>query len=271
MARTDVTPAQFLDDAFATGKVEGRALVMPFLVCGYPDGDSFVDIARAAAESGADVLEIGIPFSDPIMDGPVIQEATNAVLARGMHTSEAIELIARAAEATGRPLVAMTYYNIVYRHGPAAFANELAAAGATGVIVPDLSVEDSGEWREECARSGIAPVFIAAQTSPPERLRAIGSASRGFVYAASLLGVTGVREALNDRARSLVASIREATDLPVAVGIGVSTPEHARDVASYADGVIVGSAVIKTIGDASDPPAAVGRFVGELRAAVTPG
>jgi tryptophan synthase alpha chain len=271
MERTDVTPAQRLDDAFAAGKEKGRALVMPFLVCGYPDGDAFVDIARAAGEAGADVFEIGIPFSDPIMDGPVIQEATNAVLARGMHTSEAIELIARAAEAARRPLVAMTYYNIVYRHGLAAFATELAAAGATGVIIPDLSVEDSGEWREECARAGIAPVFIAAQTSPPERLRAIASASRGFVYAASLLGVTGVRQTMNDRARALVDSIKNETDLPVAVGIGVSTPEHARDVATYADGVIVGSAVVKTITDSKDPVAAVGAFVASLRAAVAPG
>jgi tryptophan synthase alpha chain len=269
MARTDVTPAQRLDDVFARAKAEGRALVMPFLVCGHPDGGAFVDIARAAAEAGADVFEIGIPFSDPIMDGPVIQEASNAVLARGMHTSEAIELIARAAEATGKPLVAMTYYNIIFRHGLDAFATELASAGANGVIIPDLSVEDSGPWREACARAGIAPVFMAAQTSPPERLHAIGAASRGFVYAASLLGVTGVREALNERARALVDSIRKETDLPVAVGIGVSTPEHARTVAEYADGVIVGSAVVKLVGESNDPAAAVAGFVTSLREAVT--
>src|SRR5947199_9873064 len=140
MARTDVTPAQRLDDAFAERK---SPLVMPFLVCGYPNGDAFVDIAAAAAEAGAGVLEIGIPFSDPIMDGPVIQEATNAVLARGQHTADALKLIARAAEATGRPLVAMTYYNLIYRFGLDEFARALADAGATGAIVPDLSVEDS--------------------------------------------------------------------------------------------------------------------------------
>src|SRR2546426_2748369 len=188
MARTDVTPLQRLDDAFAERK---SALVMPYLVCGYPNGDAFVDIATAAAEAGAGVLEIGIPFSDPIMDGPVIQEATNAVLAKGQRTADAIELIARAAEATGRPLVAMTYYNLIYRFGLDEFARALADAGATGAIVPDLSVEDSAAWRDACARAGIAPVFIAAQTSTPERLRAIASATQGFVYAASLLGVTG--------------------------------------------------------------------------------
>ncbi|MGZ4140298.1 MAG: tryptophan synthase subunit alpha [Actinomycetota bacterium] len=268
MAGTELTPAGRLDDAFVQGKAERRALVMPFLVCGYPNGDAFVEIASAAADAGAGVLEIGIPFSDPIMDGPVIQEATNAVLARGQRTGDALELIARAAKDTGRPLVAMTYYNLIFRYGLDAFARALADAGATGAIVPDLSVEDSEEWRDACARAGIAPVFIAAQTSTPERLTAIAAASRGFVYAASLLGVTGVRDALNDRARALVGGIRETTDLPVAVGIGVSTPEHARAVASYADGVIVGSAVVKRIASASDPANEVGAFVRSLRAAV---
>ncbi|TML75111.1 MAG: tryptophan synthase subunit alpha [Actinobacteria bacterium] len=202
------------------------------------------------------------------MDGPVIQEATNAVLAKGQRTAGAIELIARAAEATGRPLVAMTYYNLIFRYGLDAFAHALADAGATGAIVPDLSVEDSGPWRDACGRAGIAPVFIAAQTSPPERLRAIAAAARGFVYAASLLGVTGVRESMDDRARALVASIREETDLPVAVGIGVSTAEHARAVASYADGVIVGSAVVKRISGSSSPARDVGAFVSDLVTAV---
>jgi len=266
MARTDVTPSQRLDDAFAEKK--GRALVMPYLVCGYPSGDSFVDIAAAAAEAGAGVLEIGIPFSDPIMDGPIIQEATNAVLARGQRTADALELIARAATATGQPLVAMTYYNLIYRFGLDEFAVALADAGATGAIVPDLSVEDSQPWRDACVRAGIAPVFIAAQTSTLERLGAIASASRGFVYAASLLGVTGVRESMDDRARSLVASIKKETDLPVAVGIGVSTADHARAVAMYADGVIVGSAVVKRVTSSSEPAREVGAFVAQLVAAV---
>jgi tryptophan synthase alpha chain len=269
VARTEVTPAGRLDQAFAAGKAESRALVMPFLVCGYPDGDQFVRIAGAAADAGADVLEIGIPFSDPIMDGPVIQQATNDVLARGLHTADALVLVGRAAKETGKPLVVMTYYNLIFHFGVEAFAEAVAGAGAVGAIVPDLSVEDAGPWLEACAAAGIAPVFIAAQTSPPDRLRSIGEASRGFVYAASLLGVTGVREALNDRARALVSSIRDQTSLPVAVGIGVSTPEHAREVAGYADGVIIGSAVVKRIAEASDPAAEVGSFVGSVRAALS--
>ncbi|MFA5889591.1 MAG: tryptophan synthase subunit alpha [Actinomycetota bacterium] len=269
MARTDHTAAERLDAAFARGRAEGRALLMPFLVCAYPDPDAFVRMAVAAAEAGADVLEIGIPFSDPIMDGPVIQSATTAVLERGLRMSEALDLIARASAESGIPLVAMTYYNLVFHQGLERAAQAFATAGAAGAIIPDLSVEDAGPWRAACDAAGIATVFIAAQTSPPERLRSIGEASRGFVYAASLLGVTGVRQTLSDRARVLVESIRAQTDLPVAVGIGVSTAEHARAVAGYADGVIVGSAIVARAAAATDPAAAVGELVRELRAAVT--
>lgn len=267
MARAEVVAKQRLADAFASGREENRALLMPFLVCGYPDGDTFVELARAAAEAGADVLEVGIPFSDPIMDGPVIAAASTQVLAGGLRVRDALALLARASAAADRPVLAMTYYNVMYRYGLDAFAAALRDAGVTGAIVPDLSVEDSGPWREACARAGIAPVFIAAQTSPPERLRALAAVTEGFVYAASLLGVTGVRESLDVRARRLVADLRDATDLPVAVGIGVSTPEHARAVAAYADGVIVGSAVVARIAKSPDPVAAVRAFVAELRAA----
>jgi len=267
MARTESPPKERLRAAFEHGRAQDRAILMPYLVCGYPDPQTFVACARAAAEAGADVLEIGIPFSDPIMDGPVIAAASQQVLERGSHVADALELIARTSEATNLPLVAMTYYNIPFRAGLDRFASRLADAGAVGAILPDLSVEDAGEWRRACAGAGIAPVFIAAQTSPPDRLRRIGRASEGFVYAASLLGVTGVREAMNDRARALVERIRVETDLPVAVGIGVSTPEHAREVAAFADGVIVGSALVKLIADEDDPSGAVGKFVGEVRAA----
>jgi tryptophan synthase alpha chain len=241
---------------------------MPFLVCGFPDDRGFVECARTAGANGADVLEIGIPFSDPIMDGPVIQEAASRVLARGASTEAMITLAGEAAAAAGRPAVAMTYYNLVYRHGVERFAKALAGAGLCGAILPDLTVEESGEWRASCDVAGIAPVFMAAVTSPEDRLRAIGGASRGFVYAASLLGVTGIRAQVSTRARELVTEIRRVTDLPVAVGVGVSTPEHAAEVASYADGVIVGSALVKAIGEAADAPRAAGRFVSELRSAV---
>lgn len=263
------SPKQRIDEAFARGEREGRALLMPFFVCGYPDPDTFVELTRAAAEAGADILEIGLPFSDPIMDGPVIQAATFEVLSRGQTMDAALALLARASEASGLPLVAMTYYNLMFRRGPDAAARALADAGACGAIIPDLSVEESDDWRKACAAAQVASVFLAAQTSTDERLRALGEASEGFVYAASLMGVTGVRTAVNDRARALVERIRAACDRPVALGIGVSTPEHARDVASYADGVIVGSALVQRIGDADHPVEAAGEFLRDLRNAVS--
>lgn len=256
-----------LDAAFARGRSEDRALLMPFLVAGYPDGDAFVACARAAAEAGADALEIGIPFSDPIMDGPVIAAASASVLARAQRTATALDLFARAAEETGVPLLAMTYYNVIFRYGLERFATEVAARGGAGVIVPDLSVEDAKEWRAACEAAGIATVFMAAQTSPPERLRALGEAGTGFVYAAAQLGVTGVRATLGAQAAPLVERIRAATDLPVAVGIGVSTPEQAAEVAGFADGVIVGSALIKAIGEEDDGARAAGELVSRLKPA----
>jgi len=265
MARTEAPRKERLAGAFAEGRAAGRALLMPFLVCGYPTDETFVEIARAAGEAGADVLEIGIPFSDPIMDGPVIQEAAFSVLSRGPRTSALITLAGEAAAAAGCPAVAMTYYNLAFRAGLDRFASSIASAGLCGAILPDLSVEEAAPWRTACSSAEIASVFIAAVTSTGDRLRAIGEASEGFVYAASMLGVTGVRTEVSSRARDLVTRIRAATDLPVAVGIGVSTPEHAAEVASYADGVIVGSALVKRIGVASDPAREAGQFVGELR------
>ena len=265
MARTEAPPKQRLADAFAAGRAEGRALLMPFLVAGFPTDAAFVEAARACGEAGADVLEIGIPFSDPVMDGPVIQEAAFSVLSRSPRTSALVALAGEGAAASGVPAVAMTYYNLAFRAGLGAFASSLADAGLCGSILPDLSVEESREWQTASSSVGIAPIFMAAITSTEERLHAIGVVSQGFVYAASTLGVTGVRSKLSTSARDLVSRIRAAMELPVAVGIGVSSPEHAAEVASYADGVIVGSALVKRIGEASDVATEVKHFVGELR------
>lgn len=246
---------------------DGRALLMPFLVCGYPDADTFVDLCVAAAMNGADILEIGIPFSDPIMDGPVIAEATHKVLVGGQTVDDALALIKRAKEACRLPMVAMTYTNLAYRRGFDRFAQQLSDAGVSGVILPDLSVEDAQPWLDECKKRDLATIFIAAQTSTPARIQALAKVSTGFVYAASLMGVTGVRAQLEATAKDLVARIREATDLPVAVGVGVSTPEQAKEVATYADGVIVGSALVRSIGTAKDPSGEIGAMVAALRAA----
>jgi tryptophan synthase alpha chain len=266
--KTGAPPLAKLEDAFRRGRSEGRALLMPYLVTGYPDGDTFVALAEAAARAGADVLELGIPFSDPIMDGPIIQRASTSVLERGLPANDALDLVGRAATAAGIPVVAMTYYNVLYHRGPRAAADALAGLGVSGAIVPDLAVEESDEWCPACREAGIASVMIAAPTSTPDRLRALADCSDGFIYAASTLGVTGLREHLSDRARTLVASLRAITTKPVAVGIGVSTPEQAREVAQYADGVIVGTAVVKSIDDGPDPVTSVASLVGQLARAV---
>ncbi|MFN2614446.1 MAG: tryptophan synthase subunit alpha [Actinomycetota bacterium] len=259
------TETSALTAAFAAAT--DRALVMPFLVAGYPTADATVEIARAAADNGGDIFEIGIPFSDPIMDGPVIQGATVEVLGHGQGVSDALGIVERIASSTAKPVVAMTYYNLIFHRGVEPFARALASAGAAGAIVPDLSVEDSDAWCTAARAAGLDTVFLAAQTSPDDRLDKIAGASSGFVYAASLLGVTGVRESLNDAARALVGRIKRRTQTPVAVGIGVSTPQHAREVSRFADGVIVGSAIVKRVADARDPAREVGSFVAELREA----
>lgn len=260
------SPRRALTDAFEAGKREGRALLMPFFVCGYPDGDSFVECVRAAGAAGADVLEIGIPFSDPVMDGPVIAAASNRVLEGGQTVDDAFGLCARAKTAFDGPIVAMTYYNLIFHRGLARFATDAAAAGITGVIVPDLTVEESLQWGVACEQAGIASVLMASVSSSPERIHRIAQSSDGFIYAASTLGVTGVRDELSTRARDLVSAVREATSKPVAVGIGVSTPEHAAEVGSYADGVIVGSAVVRAIDQSAGAHGqAVGRLIADLR------
>lgn len=261
------TPIERLHAPFAAAK-GSRALLMPFLVAGYPDPDTFVELCVAAQQHGADVLEIGLPFSDPVMDGPVIAHATHEVLQRGFRVDDALGLLRRVRERAQLPFVAMTYTNLAFQRGYERFAGQLVEAGATGVILPDLSVEDAAPHLEACAAQQLATIFIASQTSPPPRIAALAGASSGFVYAASLLGVTGVRDALNASAKDLVAAIRSATTLPVAVGIGVSTPEQAAEVATYADGVIVGSALVRAIGEAGDPVAAIAERVGALRAAL---
>jgi tryptophan synthase alpha chain len=254
-----------LDTAFATARSEGRAALVGYLPAGFPDRDRCVDAFGALAESGVDVFEIGLPYSDPLMDGPVIQQAVQRALDAGTTTRDVLATVEGVVARTGRPTLVMTYWNPVERYGPAAFARDLAAAGGVGVITPDLLPEEAGEWLAAADDTGLAPVFIAAPTSTDERLATIGRTNRGFVYAASTLGVTGARAAVGDRARELVSRLRTATHLPIAVGLGVSTPEQAADVAGFADGVIVGSAFVSPLLDGS-PVAELGRLAAELRA-----
>jgi tryptophan synthase alpha chain len=239
-----------------------------YLTAGDPSLEATRAIAIAAIDAGADVIELGVPFSDPLADGPVIQRAMERAVARGTSLKDVIKLAGeiRAARHTAG-LVIFTYFNPVLRYGLRRFADDAAAAGADGVLVTDLIVEEAGEYLIEMARVGLAPIFLAAPTSPDERLKAIATHSKGFVYAISRVGITGTQQSLTSDAASLVARIRRWTGLPVAVGFGISNAEHVAQVAEFADAAVVGSAVVELIerATAETAPDAVGRFIMGLR------
>lgn len=242
-----------------------RAALITYLMAGYPDRATSLAALRAAAEAGADIIELGVPYGDPLADGPVIARA--AKIAReqpsGFGLTEAIALAAEFIAGAGSPpVVLMTYLNPLMRYGLARAAEAMRAAGIAGVIVPDMPPEAAGAWL--AASEGIDTVMLAAPTSTDERLAVIGAASAGFVYCVSTTGTTGERDTLADGIGPLVDRIRANTRLPVAVGFGVSTPAHAAEVGERADGVIVGSAVVRR----QDDPGAVGAFVAGLRAAL---
>ena len=244
----------------------GRKLLVPYVTGGY--GDDWPEVVRAIAAAGADAIEVGIPFSDPVMDGPVIQESTRLALEQGATPPAVIG--AMGTIDAGVPLVVMTAYNIAFRAGHERFARTLAANGAAGAILPDLPVDEVGEWAAEADAAGVATILLAAPTTPDERLERICARSRGWVYGVGSLGVTGERASLSDTASSIAKRLKAHTDLPVLIGIGVSTPDQAREVCRDADGVIVGSALVRRILAGCGPEGA-GEFVGELRAGLDAG
>jgi tryptophan synthase alpha chain len=243
-------PAERLEGRLAELRRRDRAALVAYGVAGYPDLAGSLAAFRAMAEAGADVLEVGPPYSDPLIDGPVIQRAVAAALEAGTRMDDVLGLVAELTASVEAPVVLLVYYNLVAHRGPRRFAAELAAAGACGAIVPDLPPEEAGEWRGAAQAAGIAPVFLAAPTSADRRLRAVAEAGRGFVYAQASLGVTGFRAALAAGIAELVARVRTHTDLPVCVGIGISNAEQAATVARFADGAVVGSALVRRLGDA---------------------
>ncbi|MFD4244447.1 tryptophan synthase subunit alpha [Streptomyces sp. NPDC058525] len=258
---------QLLSDTLAKAKSEDRAALVAYLPAGFPTVDGAIEAVKAVIAGGADVVEVGLPHSDPVLDGAIIQTADDIALRGGVKIADVIRTVREAHEATGAPVLVMTYWNPIDRYGVERFTAELAAAGGAGCILPDLPVQESALWREHADKHGLATVFVVAPSSKDERLATITAAGSGFVYAASLMGVTGTRASVGAEAKELVGRTRRTTDLPVCVGLGVSNPEQAREVAGFADGVIVGSAFVKLLLDAPDLPAglaAVRSLAGEL-------
>ena len=245
-----------LHEAFARARAEGRAALIGYLPSGFPTQEQGVELATAMVAAGVDIVEVGLPYSDPLMDGPTIQEAVVRALDAGSTVAHVLDTVAAVA-ATGAPTLVMSYWNPIERIGVEAFAERLHAAGGVGVITPDLTPEEAGDWVSATQGAGLDRVFLVAPSSTDERIAAVAGITSGFVYAASLMGVTGARASVGSGARELVARVRALTDLPVAVGLGVSTGDQAAEVAAYADGVIVGSAFIARILAAPDHAAAV--------------
>jgi len=260
-----VTPS-VIEEAFRAKRAEGRKLLVPYVTGGLTD--DWVDVVRAVAGAGADAVEVGLPFSDPVMDGPTIQEASERALARGATWPGILAELNGAA--TDVPLVVMTYYNLVFRAGHHAFARSLADAGVAGAIVPDLPLEELAEWAGAAGEAGLETILLAAPTTPDDRLLTICEHSRGWVYGLGLLGVTGERGALAASAAVMAKRLKAVTDKPVLIGVGVSSPEQAGQACAEADGVIVGSALVRRLLEGAGAEGAAA-FVAELRTGLDAG
>ena len=229
----------------AKRKAEGRPAFVAFLTAGDPSPERTLGAALELEAAGVDVLELGVPFSDPLADGPVIQRSSERALARGVTLARVLELVREIRRKSQLPLVLFSYLNPLLQRGLDAVAAEAAEAGVDGVLVTDLPPEEAEGWIAAARKAGIDTIFLASPTSPDERLRRVAEASRGFVYAISRTGVTGERQSLSDEARPLVARLRTLTQVPVALGFGISTPEQVKEAASAADAVVVGSALVR--------------------------
>jgi tryptophan synthase alpha chain len=237
---------------FERRRAEGKSAFVAFLTAGDPSLDRTVEAALELDRAGVDVLELGVPFSDPLADGPVIQRASERALARGVTLVRVLETVGRIRERTELPLLLFSYYNPLLQHGLERLACDGQKAGVDGVLVTDLPPEEASEWVAAARAADLDTVFLASPTSPPERLLRVAEASRGFVYAISRTGVTGERQSLSEDARPLVERLRGLTRVPVALGFGLSTPEQVREAAAVADGVVVGSALVRFLEEHSE-------------------
>ena len=241
-----------IGESLARRRAQGRTAFIPFLTAGDPSVEHTVEAAVALEAAGADVLELGVPFSDPLADGPVIQRSSERALARGVTLETVLDVVRRIRERSALPLLLFSYFNPLLQRGLERLATEAADAGVDGVLVTDLPPEEGEEWVRAARAAGLDTVFLAAPTSPPERLKRVAEASRGVVYAISRTGVTGERRAVSDEARPLVERLRALTQVPVALGFGLSSPEQVAEAAAVADAVVVGSALVRFLEEQPD-------------------
>ena len=257
-----------LDRLFADVRKEGRTAFLPFMTAGLPSPEQTVETFVAMAEAGADAFEVGIPYSDPLMDGPTIQVASQRAIEQGITLGGGLDVLRRVVEATGRPSLAMSYANPVFRVGPHEFARRAADAGAAGLIVADLPLEEAGPVIEATDTAGIGLVLFAAPTTHDERLARISARDPVFIYGVAAMGVTGEREEVSDVPRRLAERIRVVTDVPLVMGVGIGTPEQAAALAPYVDGIIVGSALVRRALVLDDPIPEIATATRALAAAV---
>jgi len=257
-----------LERLFADVRSSGRTALLPFMTAGLPSLSTSADLFVAMAESGADAFEVGIPYSDPMMDGPTIQAGNQRALAGGATIEAGLEVVAAVVERTGKPVLVMTYANPIFRIGPDTFAQRCMEAGASGLIVADLPLEEAEAIQQPIEATGLGMVLFAAPTTTEARLEAIAAANPVFIYGIADLGVTGERSRSSTHARELAARIRTVTGLPLVMGVGISTPDQARSLAGQVDGIIVGSALVRRVLEAPDERAAVSE-VGSLVADLT--
>lgn len=261
-----------VDKAFQDRR-EGGPLLIGYVTAGFPDLETSSRIALSLLEH-CDLLELGIPFSDPVLDGPVIQESSRRALQAGFRVGDVFELARELRANTGKPLLAMTYYNPVHRMGHGEFAERASRAGFDGILVPDLPLEEAAELQAESDRRGLAAVLFASMTTPDQRLRALGKATRGFLYCFAVRGTTGLRESLASGLASFAARVRSCCEVPIALGLGISNPEQCREAGRMADAVVVGSALVKACMEAldsgGDPASSAAALASSLRASLHP-
>lgn len=273
MGTTHASGIDAIAAVFAANRAAGRKTLAPFVTAGDPDADATLAILQALDRGGASLCELGVPYSDPIADGPVIQASYTRALDAGMTIGALLSTVKQAAATVSMPMLAMASYSIIFRRGIARFVADAKAAGLSGFVVPDLPVEESGELEAACRDAGLALVRLVTPTTPPERAEAIARRSTGFLYCVSVAGVTGARTDLPPGLIDRVKWLRTKTDVPILVGFGISTPEQAKAVAAVADGVIVGSALVKHLAEAGAKPReqmirGVEDYVGQLASAM---